>query len=256
MCPYNRCSKTLGRARIAPKRKPTAARSSSATRQSRSLCPMWLRVKRRQSPFHRARGDTPVHQDRRGISRASPTSARAHRDPRPGRPGCEALWTRYVPPALPAQRLRPRSRTSLPLEGRLSLLEECAEALLRIGHREEAILQLAFEGEALVHRHLEAFRDGPLDEANRASGVLRIRQAFCEGHRLVPELRPREDAVEQAPLERFLRGDHAARRHQVDCAALPDQPASSFEAMTHTSTSSSNRTSSIIVFRSRIKSAS
>src|SRR3989442_1186638 len=160
----------------------------------------------------------------RNHARASPTSARAHRDPRPGRPGCEALWTRYVPPALPAQRLRPRSRTSLPLEGRLSLLEECAEALLRIGHREEAILQFAFEGEALVHRHLEAFRDGPLDEANRASGVLRIRQAFCEGHRLVPELRPREDAVEQAPLERFLRGDHAARRHQVDRAALPDEP--------------------------------
>src|SRR5437867_10017396 len=124
----------------------------------------------------------------------------------------------------PAPRRRPRSRTSLPLEGWLSLLEERAEALLRIGHREEAILQLAFEGEAFVHRHLEAFRDRPLDEADRASGVPRIRQAFRKGHRLLPELRPREDAVEQAPLERFLRSDHAACRHQVDRAALPDEP--------------------------------
>src|SRR2546427_784883 len=39
-------------------------------------------------------------------------------------------------------------------------------------------------------------------------------------------------------------------------SAPADQTPSSFEAMTHTSTSSSNRTSSIIVFRSRIKSAS
>src|SRR5205809_7843756 len=31
MCPYDRCSKTLGRTRIAARRKPTAARSSSAT---------------------------------------------------------------------------------------------------------------------------------------------------------------------------------------------------------------------------------
>src|SRR5207245_11542983 len=129
-----------------------------------------------------------------------------------------------ISPALPAPRQRPRSRSSLPLEGWLSLLEERAEALLRIGHREEAILQLAFEGEAFVHRHLESFRDRPLDETDRASGVLRIRQAFRKGHRLVPELRPREDAVEQAPLERFLRGDHAPCRHQVDPAALPDEP--------------------------------
>src|SRR5439155_25983321 len=119
---------------------------------------------------------------------------------------------------------RPRSRTSLPLEGWLSLLKERAEALLRIGHREEAILQLAFEGEAFVHRHLEALRDRPLDEADRASGVLRICQAFRKGHRLLPELRPREDAVEQAPVERFLRSDRAACRHQVDRAALPDEP--------------------------------
>src|SRR2546429_9171157 len=92
----------------------------------------------------------------------------------------------------PAPRRRPRSRTSLPLEGRLSFLEERAEALLRIGHREEAILQFAFEGEAFVHRHLESFRDRPLDETDRTSGVPRICQAFCKGHRLVPELRPRE----------------------------------------------------------------
>ncbi len=39
-------------------------------------------------------------------------------------------------------------------------------------------------------------------------------------------------------------------------SAPADQTPSSFDAMTHTSTSSSNRTSSIIVFRSRIKSAS
>src|SRR2546428_22878 len=39
-------------------------------------------------------------------------------------------------------------------------------------------------------------------------------------------------------------------------SAPADQTPSSFDAMTHTSTSSSNRTSSIIVFRSRIRSAS
>src|SRR5437899_3672783 len=89
MCPYDRCSKTLGRARIAPKRKPTAARSSSATRQRRSQCPMWPRVKRRQSTFHPEASDTPPRQGRRGSSRASPTSARGHRDPRRGRLGCE-----------------------------------------------------------------------------------------------------------------------------------------------------------------------
>src|SRR2546422_11346606 len=102
--------------------------------------------------------------------------------------------TRCVPPALPAPRHWPRSRTSLPLEGWLSLLEERPEALLRIGHRKEAVLQLAFEGEAFVHRHLEAFRDRPLDETGRASGVLRIRPTFREGHRLLPEPRPRGDA--------------------------------------------------------------
>ena len=54
--------------------------------------------------------------------------------------------------------------------------------------------------------------------------MLRIRQAFRKGHRLLPELRAREDAVEQAPLERFLRSDHAACRHQVDRAALANEP--------------------------------
>src|SRR5207249_3948769 len=33
-----------------------------------------------------------------------------------------------------------------------------------------------------------------------------------------------EHAVEQAPVEGVFRGDHAPRRHEVDGAALPDEP--------------------------------
>src|SRR5438093_6850505 len=97
----------------------------------------------------------------------------------------------------PAPRRRPRSRTSLPLEGWLSLLEERAEALLRIGHREEAILQLAFEGEAFVHRHLEALRDRPLDEAYRPGGVRRRCRPLPNCQRLLPHRLPGEAAVAQ-----------------------------------------------------------
>ena len=53
--------------------------------------------------------------------------------------------------------------------------------------------------------------------------MLRIRQGLREGHRLLPEFRPREDAVEEAPFEGVLRRDHAPGRHEVDCAALADE---------------------------------
>src|SRR3989442_676798 len=54
--------------------------------------------------------------------------------------------------------------------------------------------------------------------------VLRICQPLRERHRLVPELLAREDAVQEAPFERLLRGQHAARGHEVDRTALADQP--------------------------------
>src|SRR3989440_9536504 len=54
--------------------------------------------------------------------------------------------------------------------------------------------------------------------------MLRIGEPFRESHRLVPELRPREHAIEQAPVEGVFRGDHAPRRHEVDRSTLPDEP--------------------------------
>src|SRR5688572_27078045 len=90
---------------------------------------------------------------------------------------------------------------SLSLELRSALFQEGPESLLRIGHGEEPVLQLPFEGETLVERHLRPLRHGSLDESHRSSGMLRVREALREGHRLVPELRPWEDAVEQAPFE-------------------------------------------------------
>src|SRR3989441_1238128 len=133
-------------------------------------------------------------------------------------------------PPLLAQRAPTAIRTSLPLERWLALLQERAKAFFRIGHREEAILQFSLEREALVHRHLEAFRDRALDEADRARGVLRIRQAVREGHRLLPELRSGEDPIQEAPVERLFRREHSARGHEVDRATLADKPRESLRA--------------------------
>src|SRR3989475_1390348 len=117
-----------------------------------------------------------------------------------------------------------RGPESLALELRRTLLEERAESFLRVRHREQAILQLAFEGKAFVHRHLGPLRHGSLDETDRPPRVLRVGETGRERHRLLPELRFREDAVEQTPVEGLLRGDHAPRRHEVDRAALSDEP--------------------------------
>src|SRR5256884_9834040 len=117
-----------------------------------------------------------------------------------------------------------RGPESLALELRRTLLEERAESFLRVRHREQAILQLTFEGKAFVHRHLGPLGHGSLDETDGPPGVLRVGETGRERHRLLPELRFREDAVEQTPVEGLLRGDHAPRRHQVDRAALSDEP--------------------------------
>src|SRR5712692_1477325 len=225
MCPYGRCSKTFGRWRMAPRRKPTATSSISAARQRRSLRPMCWRVNRSQSSFHpRASRYSGPPRSTWYFSSSSHIRASASRS------ATRATRMRESSDARPATSLPrphprwPRSRRSLALENGFAFLEEGAETLLRIGHREEAILQFAFEREAFVHRHLGPFRHGPFDESHRARGVLRIRQALRKGHRLLPELRSREDAVEEAPVERFFRGEHAPGRHEVDGPALPDQP--------------------------------
>src|SRR5438093_3551682 len=196
MCPYDRCSKTLGRARIAPMRKPTAVPSSSATRQRRSLCPMWPRVKRRQSPFHPGR-EAILRSTEIGVIVLEPLPHPRERIEirDPGDP--DARLTGPDTCHLPSRQCPPAAiRTSLPLKCRLALLQERAKAFFRIGHREEAVLQLPFESQALVHRHLGPFRHGPFDESDRPSRVLGIREAFREGHRLLPEFRPRKDPVE------------------------------------------------------------
>src|SRR5438046_3543688 len=123
-----------------------------------------------------------------------------------------------------------RRSESLALELGRPLFEERAESFFGVRHREEAVLQLPLEGEALVHRHLRPFRHGPLDEPDCPAGMLRIGEPFREGHRLVPELRPREHAVEQAPVEGVFRGDHAPRRHEVDRSTLPADPGTSLDA--------------------------
>src|SRR6266508_8819 len=64
-------------------------------------------------------------------------------------------------------------RRSLPLERRFPLLEERAESLFRVGHREQPVLQLPLECEAFVHRHLEALRHGSFDESDGPRRVLR-----------------------------------------------------------------------------------
>src|SRR3989475_1735095 len=116
------------------------------------------------------------------------------------------------------------SSGSLALELGCELFEERAESFFGVHHREQAVLQLPLEGEALVHRHLRPFRHGPFNEPDRPAGMLRIGEPFRESHRLVPELRPREHAIEQAPVEGVFRGDHAPRRHEVDRSTLPDEP--------------------------------
>src|SRR2546428_153025 len=112
---------------------------------------------------------------------------------------------------------------SLALEHGLAFLEERPEPFLRIGHREEAVLQFPLEGKPFVHRHLESFHDGSLDEADCARGVLRIRQAPPGRHRLVPELRPPGYAGPETPIQRLFRGEHPNRRHLIDRADLADE---------------------------------
>src|SRR5713226_3607319 len=190
---------------MAPRRKPTGTPSVSAARQRRSLRPMCRRTKCFQPGFHP------------GASRYSEPprstwyfSSFSHIRASASRSATRAIRMRESSDARPATSLprpnlrSPRARRSLALERGFAFLEERAEPLLRIGHREEAILQFAFEREAFVHRHLGPFRHGPFDESDRARGVLRIRQALRKGHRLLPELRSREDTVEEAPIERFL----------------------------------------------------
>src|SRR6266568_3523876 len=128
----------------------------------------------------------------------------------------------------PAARVRPlRPRTagvgSLSLERRLAFLQESTKSLFRVRHREESVLQLPLQRETLVHRHLDSLGHRSLDEADRARRVLRIREAFRERHRLLPELLPWEYAVQEAPVERLFRREHPSGRHEVDRAALPDE---------------------------------
>src|SRR5436190_639968 len=96
-------------------------------------------------------------------------------------------------------------------------------SVMSVVDREQSVLEFAFQCEALVERHLRPFGHGPFDESDRAAGVLRVAQTLREGHRLLPEFRPRKNAVEEAPIEGLLRGDHAAGRHEVDRAALPNE---------------------------------
>src|SRR5207245_10167852 len=91
------------------------------------------------------------------ISRSATRATRIHGSPDP------------IPATrLPCQRPPAAIRTSLPLKCRLALLQERAKAFFRIGHGEEAVLQLPFESQAFVHRHLGPFRHGPFDESDRA----------------------------------------------------------------------------------------
>src|SRR2546429_9895137 len=93
---------------------------------------------------------------------------------------------------LPCQRPPAAIRTSLPLKCRLALLQERAKAFFRIGHGEEAVLQLPFESPTFVHRHLGPLRHGPVCESHPASGGPAVPEGFCEGPRLLPEFWPRE----------------------------------------------------------------
>src|SRR2546425_7727004 len=224
MCPYRRCSKTFGRWRIAARRKPTARPSISAARQRRSLRPICLRVKRCHSPFHlgaRRYSGPPISTWYLASPSHIPASA--------SRSVIRAVRTRGPPdPEPPTGLAWPMSFPSgiggsLALEHGLAFLEERPEPFLRIGHREEAVLQFPLEGKTLVHRHLESFRDGSLDEADCPGGMLRIREALRERHRLVPELRAGGYAVQEAPVERLFRRQHPTGRHQIDRAALADE---------------------------------
>src|SRR5213593_4654762 len=118
-----------------------------------------------------------------------------------------SIWaarTRMSPvEALPPGPLA-RGAVSLPLEDGLSLLEEGAEAFLRVRHREQAVLQLPLEGEALLDRHLHPLDDGPLDQAHRAARVVRVRQVLRVPHRLVHERARVPHAVHETPLERLV----------------------------------------------------
>src|SRR2546426_392574 len=185
---------------------------------------MLLRAKRCHSPFHR--------RARRYSGPPSSTwyfSSFSHIPARASRSAIRAVRMRGSPETGPPTGLRlPKSSPcpigkSLALEHGLAFLEERAEPFLRIGHREEAVLQFPLEGKPFVHRHLESFHDGSLDEADCARGVLRIRQALRERHRVVPELGAREYAVQQAPLQRLFRGEHPTGRHQIDPPALADE---------------------------------
>src|SRR2546426_937757 len=64
-----------------------------------------------------------------------------------------------------------RGPESLALELRCTFLEERAESFLRVRHREQAILQLAFEGKAFVHRHLGPLRHAPSDATRRSVAI-------------------------------------------------------------------------------------
>src|SRR2546428_2591115 len=224
MCPYRRCSKTFGRWRIAARRKPTARPSISAARQRRFLRPICLRVKRCHSPFHlgaRRYSGPPISTWYLASSSHIPASA--------SRSVIRAVRTRGSPdPEPPTGLAWPMSFPSgiggsLALEHGLAFLEERPEPFLRIGHREEAVLQFPLEGKPFVHRHLESLPHGSLDEADCARGVLRIRQAPPGRHRLVPELRPPGYAGPETPIQRLFRGEHPNRRHLIDRADLADE---------------------------------
>src|SRR2546428_11731577 len=89
---------------------------------------------------------------------------------------------------------------SLALELGRPLFEERAESFFGVRHREQAVLQLPLEGEALVHRHLRTFRHGPFGEPDRPAGMMRIGEPLREGPRLIPELPPPEHAGGSDPI--------------------------------------------------------
>src|SRR3989442_14289439 len=109
-----------------------------------------------------------------------------------------------------------RRSESFALELGRSLFEERAESFFGVRHREQAVLQLPLEGQALVHGHLRPFRHGPFDYPDRPGRMLRRGETFRASHRLVPELRPRDAAIEKAPVEGRVCGDDSALHPQLE----------------------------------------
>src|SRR2546428_1714778 len=219
MWPYRQPPNAADRFLRVPTRKPIAPSPDSATRQIRSPVPTCSLMNRRPSA-DALDGWISSSPRSRWYARSATQSAATL----PTSSALAALtWTS------PDLGVRPRGPpapggVSLPLEDRLPLLKERAEAFLRVRHREQAVLQLPLEGEALLDRHLHPLDDGALDQAHRAARMVRIREPLRVRHRLVHEGVRVPHAVHEAPLERLVRCEGAAGRHEIDRPRLPDEP--------------------------------